>query len=106
MTINPIPSREAYRVKNSPAKIMLTEVKISLNEESLLSHIERNIVRFPDERSEWIFAIGEKNFKDIINRSNEDKAKLSRTISLKYSSLGGGKVYHYRLQQLFNPAES
>jgi len=79
-TIIPIPHRVAYRVKNSPAKIVRTEVKISLSAEPLLVHTDQNIVRFPDERSEWSFSIGEEDFTRIMNRSNDDKAKLSRVI--------------------------
>lgn len=105
-TIIPIPSRIAYRVKNSPARIIRMEVKINLNMELLYVWTEENIVRFPDERSEWGFAIGEETFKKIMNRSDEDKSKLSRLISLEYSSLDGGKIYHYKLQQSFNPIEN
>jgi hypothetical protein len=105
-TIIPIPHRVGYRIKNSPAKIILTEVEISLNNETLFNYKDENIVRFPDESSEWSFSIGEKDFKNIMNRSNEDKSKLTRHISLKYSSLGGGKIYHYELQQTFEPIEN
>ncbi len=105
-TIIPIPFRVAYRVRNSPAKIIRTEVKINLGEEPLLGHTDQNIVRFPDERSEWSFSVGEEDFKKIMNRSNEDKAKLSRLISIEYSSLDGGKIYHYKLRQSFNPIEN
>jgi hypothetical protein len=105
-TIIPIPNRVNYRVKNSPARIIRTEVKINLNMESLLVHTENNLVRFPDEASEWSFTIGEKDFKKIMNRSDEDKSKLVRLISLEYSSLGGGKIYYYKLQQSFNPIEN
>jgi hypothetical protein len=105
-TIIPIPFRVLYRVKNAPARIIRTEVTISLSAEPLLTSIEANIVRFPDDRSEWSFGIGEENFKKIMNRSNEDKAKLSRLISLKYSSLDGGKTYYYKLKQSFSPAEN
>lgn len=104
-TIIPIPYRVAYRVKNSPAKIIRAEVKISLGKEPLLSHAEENIVRFPDERSEWSYSIGEEDYKKIMNRSDEDKSKLSRIISIEYSSFGGGKIYHYKLQQSFNPSD-
>jgi hypothetical protein len=105
-TIIPIPHRVGYRIKNSPAKIILTKVEISLNNETLFNHKEENIVRFPDESSEWTFSIDEKDFTKIMNRSNEDKSKLIRHISLKYSSLGGGKIYHYELQQIFDPIEN
>ena len=105
-TIIPIPHRVAYRVKNSPAKIVRTEVKIFLSAEPLLVHTDQNIVRFQDERSEWSFSIGEEDFKRIMSRSNDDKAKLSRVISIEYSSLDGGKIYHYKLQQSFNPPEN
>lgn len=105
-TIIPIPFRVAYRVKNSPARIIRTEVKITLNMEPLLVHTEKNLVRFPDETSEWNFGIGKEDFEKIMNRSNEDKSKLVRLISLEYSSLDGGKIYHYELQQSFNPIEN
>lgn len=105
-TIIPIPFRVGYRVQNSPAKIIRTEVKIDLNGELLFVYTKKNIVRFPDERSEWSFTIGEEDFKKIMNRSNEDKYRLVRLISLKYSSLNGGKIYHYKLQQSFNPIEN
>ena len=104
-TIIPIPHRLAFRVKNSPAKIIRTEVKICLGKEQLLSHAEENIVRFPDEKSEWTFSIGKEDYKKIMNRSDEEKAKLSRLISIKYSYLGGGKIFHYKLQQLYNHSE-
>lgn len=104
--IIPIPFRIGYRVKNSPARIIRTEVEINLNTESLFAHTQENIVRFPDEKSEWTFSIGEEDFKKIMNRSDEDKSKLSRLISIEYSSLGDGKIYHYELQQSFNPIEN
>lgn len=105
-TIIPIPFRVGYRVKNSPAKIIQTEVKITLNAETLLMHTDRDMVRFPDERSDWTFSIGEEDFAKIMRRSNDDKAKLSRIMSIEYSALDGGKTYHYKLQQSFNPNEN
>jgi len=105
-TIIPIPFRVGYRVKNSPARIIRTEVEINLNKERLFVHTEENLVKFPDERSEWSFAIGEKKFKEIMDRSEEDKSKLIRLISLQYSSLDGGKIYHYKLQQSFNSSDN
>ena len=104
--IIPIPHTVAYRVKNSPAKIISTEVAIRLNNELLLSHKDENLVIFPDESSEWSFSIGKKDFENIMNRANENKSKLIRHISIKYSSLGGGKIYHYELQQTFAPNEN
>lgn len=105
-TITPIPFRVGYRVKNSPARIIRTEVKINLNMEPLFVQTEENLVRFPDERSEWSFTIGEEDFKKIMNRPDEDKSKLVRLISIEYSSLDGGKIYHYKLQQSFNLIEN
>lgn len=105
-TIIPIPFRVAYRVTNAPARIVRTQVTISLSTKPVLTHEETNLVRFPDDRSEWSFGIGEEEFKKLMNRSEEDKAKLSRLIMVEYSSLDGGKTYHYRLQQSFSPAEN
>ncbi len=102
-TIIPVPFRVACRVKNSPARIIRMEVKINLNIETLFVNTEKNMVRFPDETSEWHFDIGKEDFEKIMNRSNEDKSKLVRLISLEYSSLDGGKIYHYNLEQSFIP---
>ena len=104
--IIPTPFIVGYRVKNSPAKIIQTKVKIILNAETLLVHTDRDMVRFPDERSEWTFSIGEEDFAKIMLRSNADKAKLARIMSIEYSALDGGKTYHYKLQQSFNPNEN
>lgn len=100
--IIPIPSQVAYRIKNSPARIIKTEVKISLYKEMLFVHTTNNIVRFPDETSEWGFSFGKEEFEKIMNRSDEDKSKLIRIISLEYSSLNGGKIYNFKIQQSFN----
>ena len=101
-----VPSKAMFRVKNSPARIIRMEVKINLNMETLLVLLEENLVRFPDEISEWSFHIGKENFEKIMNRSNEEKSKLIRLISLEYFSLDGGKIYHFNLQQSFNPIEN
>jgi hypothetical protein len=103
-TIIPDPHRVAYRVINSPAKIIRSEVRVNLSGETLFAHTDVNIVRFPVERSEWYVSIGQENFQNMLNRANEDKTKLQRLISIDYSSLDGGKIYHYELQQSFNPA--
>ena len=105
-TIIPIPFRVAFRVKNAPAKIVRMEVKIEHDGQKLFVHAEDNIVRFPDERSEWSFSIGEGDFKKVMHRSDDEKTKLSRSISMEYSSLNAGRIYHYKLQQSFNSAEN
>ncbi len=102
----PIPSQVACRVKNSPARILRMEVKINLNGERLFDYTEENLVRFPDEKSEWYFTIGKKSFDKIMQRPDEDKSKLVRIISLEYSSLDGGKIYRYKLEQSFSPNEN
>ena len=104
-TIIPVPHRVAYRIKNSPAKIIRTEVRVNLSGETLFAHTDTNLVRSPDERSEWSFSFSEKDFKKLMDRDDKDKAKLQRLISIDYSSLDGGKIYHYELQQSFVPAD-
>jgi len=104
--IIPVPSKAMFRVKNSPARIIRMEVKINLNMETLLGWLEENLVQFPHEMTEWNFWIGKENFDKIMDRSNEEKSKLVRLISLEYSSLDGGKIYHFNLQQSFNPIEN
>jgi hypothetical protein len=105
-TIIPIPFRIACRVKNSPARIIRIEVKIINKYESVFVHTEENLIRFPDETSEWNFSIGKTDYEEIMNRSNEDKSQLLRIISIEYSSLDGSKRYHYELQQSFIPSEN
>ncbi|NTU49729.1 MAG: hypothetical protein HGA87_02335 [Desulfobulbaceae bacterium] len=104
--ITPIPFRVAYRVRNAPAKILKTEVKINFGAQELLVHVDHNIVRFPDETSEWSFSIAKDQFEEIMDRSDDLKANLSRIISIEYSSFDCGKNYHYKLQQFFCPAEN
>jgi hypothetical protein len=105
-TIIPIPFRVNFRVNNAPAKIVRMEVKIKHGVQELIVHADSNIVRFPDERSEWSFSIRKDEFEKVMDRSDDDKTKLSRFISIEYSSLDGGRIYHYKLQQSFNPAEN
>lgn len=105
-TIIPIPFRIGCRVKNSPARILQMEVSVILNKSILFTHAEKNFVRFPDETSEWSFSIGKDEYEKIMNRSDGEKSNLKRIISIVYSSLDGGKIYHYRLEQLFIKAEN
>jgi len=105
-TIIPVPHKLAYRVKNSPAKIIFSKIKIDLNDKELFSDITKNLVRFPDDTSEWAFGISEEQFQQIMNHSPKEKSNLIRIISLKYSSINGGNVYSYNLRQTFNPKEN
>ncbi|MBI2852351.1 MAG: hypothetical protein HYX84_04530 [Chloroflexi bacterium] len=105
-TIIPVPFTVAYRVLNSPARIIRKQVKIDLMGEPLLVYDSQNEVRFPDEKSEWTFTTGKDAFERIMNRPGEEQAKLSRIISIEYSSLDGGRIYRYKLEQLFSPVEN
>lgn len=105
-TIIQVPSRVACRVKNAPAKIIRMNVKINICSEQLFDHTDNNYVRFPDETSEWHFNIGKDEFQRIMNRPAEAKSELVRLVSIEYSSLYGGKIYHYKLQQSFNLDEN
>lgn len=90
-------------VKNSPAKILTKDVMVSLNDKVLFSHKDENKVQFPtDEIHEWSFVIGKSEFEGIMNRSDKDKTKLRRLVSIKYSSLDGDKSYSYELEQFFD----
>lgn len=101
-----VPFRAAYRVKNSPAKILQTEVKILYDSQVLLTNTEKNFVRFPDENSEWSFAIGKEEFEKIMKRPPNELSKLQRLISIEYSALDGLKIYHFKLTQVFVPADN
>lgn len=75
-TIIPIPFRIAFRVKNAPARISKLEIQINLNEDQLFVGADENLVRYPDETSEWSFSLGKDHFEKIMSRSHEQKAKL------------------------------
>jgi len=103
ITSQPFTFSAACHVKNSPARIIRAELKINLDMETLFVHTEKNAVRFPDVMSQWDFDINEEDFNKIMDRSNEDKFKLVRLISLEYSTLDGGRIYHYNLEQSYIP---
>jgi hypothetical protein len=105
-TIIPIPFRIGCRVKNSPARILQMEVKINLETNELFAHTDKNSVQFPDESSEWSFSIGKNDFERIMNRPINEQSKLTKTIIIKYSSLDGGKIYNYKLKQVFVPSDN
>jgi len=105
-TIIPIPFRVGCRVKNSPARILQRDVIIHLETNELFRHTDKNLVQFPDESSEWNFTIGQTDFERIKNRPISEQSKLIRTISIKYTSLDGGKNYNYKLKQVFIPLDN
>jgi hypothetical protein len=105
--IVPVPEAVMFRVINFPAKIIKVEVKIKYKTETLFSEARENDFQFPNDNptEEWHFAIGdEQAWKKILKRPNEENYNLRREISVIYSSLNGGKEYHYKLLQSFDPA--
>ena len=105
-TLIQIPYRMGCFVNNSPAKIKKIELKINLDKETLFSLVEKNLVRFPLANSEWTVSIGQKDYENIMNRPEEEQAKLLRIVTMEYSALGGGKTYHYKQVQSFIPADN
>jgi len=105
-TLIPIPWRVAFRVRNSPAKILQSIITIKLHSDTLINHIEKNYVRFPDERSEWTFGISKEDFERLMNLSDEKKVELERIISIKYSAIDYGKTYNFLLKQKFSPIDN
>ena len=101
-TIIPDPKRIAFRVLNSPAKILKQEIRILQGDATLFSHSTTNEVHFPDERIEWTHSIDDTTLH-IVKRQVSDQADISRTVSIQYSSLGGGKTYSFGLIQKFDP---
>ena len=95
------PQRVAYRVKNSPAKIILASASIVLDTEEIFNHIELNYVRFPDDSSEWRFVIGKDQFDEILKKHSSSSSQLIRKVFIKYTSLNGGTIYKFHLKQEF-----
>jgi hypothetical protein len=105
-TILPIPFRIGFRVKNTPARIISLNVEIVYKSQKLFTYTLNNIVRFPDESSEWTFTIGKDDFDKIMSRPDTEKSSLTRMIMIKYSALDGGKIYGYELQQVYEPSDN
>ena len=104
--ITPVPHRLAYRVKNSPTKIKLSCVSVTLGAEEIFKHMEENFVRFPDDSSEWSFSIGQNEFSEIMQKHRSSNAQLIRKVFVKYMSLDGGTTYEYQLKQEFVSADN
>lgn len=98
-TIIPVPYRLAYRVTNTPTKVIENTVTILLGDKEVFSHSDNNFVRFPDGSSEWSFSIGESEYTEIQNQYKSSGESLSRKVKVRYSSLSGGKEYSYTLTQ-------
>lgn len=105
-TIIQVPFRVGFRVKNSPARIRSTTIELFDITDKIFARKLESLVRYPDESSEWSFAIGQSDFASIMNRTDEKKADLTRKIKIKYSSLDGGRTYTYELHQKFVPIEN
>jgi hypothetical protein len=104
--VEPVPWRLAYRVKNSPAKIKLSCVCITLGAEEVFKHTEENFVRFPDDSSEWSFSVAQNEFNEIMQKHRSSNARLIRKVFVKYMSLGGATTYEYDLRQEFVSADN
>lgn len=103
--IVPQPRQIAFRVKNSPAKIHKLDFKIfsisdNNKEKIIFSDKLEDMVRFPDEKSQWTYDIAMDKFDGIISSYSNDH--IYRQINLEYSLLGGKKIFNYELKQRFN----
>ncbi len=104
--IDPVPQRVGYRVKNAPAKVLESLISVNLGDEQIFSHNEQNFVRFPDESSEWSFAIGQDSFESIMNKYDTSDQPLIRKVDVKYMALSGGRKYKYSLVQEYIKSEN
>jgi hypothetical protein len=101
-----VPSMMSCNVLNAPARFLQTNVKITLDTTELFNQTERNLIRYPNEKTDWTIEITSDNFNKIINRPPNEQEKLRRIISIDYSSIGRGrfrKTYHYKLEQSYLP---
>lgn len=105
-TLVPVPHRVMFRVHNAPVRVLHLKVEVSLDAQNLVVTSESEMVRFPDERSEWAHSIGQREFESLMSRPDAEKARLRRIITVNYTSLAGGKAYRYVLRQLFIPADN
>jgi hypothetical protein len=101
-TIITAPSVTAFRVYNSPARIIKLDINIVLNGKELYYLHLKNLVRYPDEKVIWTSAIVKEAFDSlIVNFPDSLTNKLHKIISIEYSSLNGGKTYHFKMEEYF-----
>ncbi|HLO71281.1 MAG TPA: hypothetical protein VK167_10450 [Flavipsychrobacter sp.] len=101
-----IPHRLAYRVKNAPARILSVNVKFMLNDAELFAFPDSNVVRYPDETSEWSHGLDQHTFNQIMNRPIAEQQNLRRIVDIAYQSLDGGDTYTFNMVQGYVPADS
>ncbi|MBN8669562.1 MAG: hypothetical protein J0L80_02675 [Chitinophagales bacterium] len=101
-----IPHRLAYRVKNAPARILSVNVKFMLNDVELFAFPDSNVVRYPDETSEWSHGLNQHTFNQIMNRPIAEQQNLRRIVDIAYQSLDGGDTYTFNMVQGYVPADS
>jgi hypothetical protein len=98
----PIPAKVLMRVKNAPARITKFLVMIIISKDTLFKFPANDLVRYPDDNSEWSMDVGLTAWISIMNRAHEDLAKMKRIIEIRYSSLEGGDIYFFKMTQRFN----
>lgn len=88
-----------FKVLNNPAKIIKQYIKVKFNSNIIIETIEKDIIRYPFDNTEWNYIIDYKIIKDIIN---DRKGILERVIELKYSTLDNSKEYVFLLFQEYD----
>lgn len=96
-----MPNMVAVRVHNAPARIQQLDIKILLNGNTLFHLSQKNLLIYPDERADWNWDIRKDIFELIMNRSDDEKSKLIRKVTIDYYSLDSHKKYYFRMEQSF-----
>jgi hypothetical protein len=96
-----MPNMIAVRVHNAPARIQQLDIKIILNENAIFHLTKKNLLIYPDESADWNWDIKKDIFEWIMNRSDSEKSKLIRKVTIDYSSLDGYKKYYFKMEQSF-----
>jgi hypothetical protein len=103
-TLVPRPDMLMLRVYNSPANIIRQCVNFYIGDDHILGHCDENFVRFPDDKSEWTFSLGTKDFRELFNRQNPEN--IERHVEVSFKAIGGSITYTYSLKQRFNPPDN
>jgi hypothetical protein len=103
------PKKILFRISNSPAKIINKTIKLllktNISNKVLHEHSESNIIQFPDNMSQWDYAISDNEFTNYLRELKNNivnKGEFERIIEIKYSSIDGGKKYSYNLKQKYD----
>lgn len=89
-----------YGVLNGPARIKSISLKLSYKDD-IFSDTVANLVRFPNDNSEWTYQFNHDEFKRLELLAKNDGENFIRTVEIHYTHLNGGDPYYFKISQKY-----